>query len=183
MESRAIAKTPKSKLTYPVLCRYIIEFTVCGLCGWIYETLLTSYLWGEFAQRGFLHIPVLPIYGVFSFLLLPVFKKRNKVFQVFFGSIIITTVLELLSAYLIEAVLHTKLWSYSSWKYNFFGGRISLYSSLMFGILSLFLIKVVHPFVSKFAREVSEKTLSIIGSICWISILADFIISFAGQKH
>lgn len=163
------------KITYALVCRYITEFTACGICGWIYETILTSYLWGRFADRGFLHIPVLPIYGVFSFLLIPVFRKKNKVYQVFLGSILITTVLELISAYIIEAVIHEQLWSYVDWDFNFFGGRISLYSSLMFGLLSLFLIKVVHPGVMKFADTVSEKTLAITGSICWISIVTDFI--------
>ena len=68
-------------MTYKKICTYIIEFTLCGICGWIYETALTSYLWGEFAERGFLHIPVLPIYGVFAFILIPDFLisvKRHK---------------------------------------------------------------------------------------------------------
>lgn len=170
----------KYKLSYPIFCRYVIEFTLCGICGWVYETLLTSYLWGEYAERGFLHIPVLPIYGVFAFLLLPVFRKHNGFFTVFFGSMAITTVLELISSYLIEAILHKRLWNYSSWDFNFFDGRIALYSSLIFGLLSLILIKVVHPAVDKFAKKHSEKTISIIGSICWITILVDFIVTFTG---
>ena len=93
-------------MTYKKICTYIIEFTVCGICGWIYETALTSYLWEEFAERGFLHIPVLPIYGVFAFILLPLFRKHNGFLTVFTVSMIITTALELASAYLIEAVLH-----------------------------------------------------------------------------
>lgn len=162
---------------YKRICTYVIEFTICGMCGWIYETILTSYLWGRFADRGFLHIPVLPIYGFFAFILLPVFRKHNGFFTVFIGSTIITTVLELICAYAIEAVLHERLWSYRSWDFNFFDGRISLYSSLMFGVLSVILIKAVHPSVHKFADRMSAKTVSIIGSICWISILTDFIIT------
>ncbi len=177
MNNEAAIQKSKFNISYALLCKFVVEFTACGICGWIYETILTSYLWGRFAERGFLHIPVLPIYGVFSFLLIPVFKKHNKVHEVFLGSIIITTVLELISAYVIEAVIHEKLWSYSSWDFNFFGGRISLYSSLIFGFLSLFLIKIVHPGVQKFSRSVSKKTLCITGSICWISIVTDFIIT------
>ncbi len=182
MNNTYIIEETKKKISYSLICKYIIEFTTCGICGWIYETILTSYLWGEFAKRGFLHIPVLPIYGVFSFLLIPVFKKRNKFYEVFIGSILITTVLELISAYVIEAVIHQKLWSYSSWDFNFFGGRISLYSSLIFGFLSLFLIKAVHPGVQKFCKKVSEKTVCITGSICWITIVTDFIITVACMK-
>ncbi len=164
-------------MTYKKLCTYITEFTLCGICGWIYETILTSYLWGKFADRGFLHIPVLPIYGVFAFILIPIFKKHNGFFTVFIGSTIITTALELLSAYAIEAILHERLWSYRSWDFNFFDGRISLYSSLMFGVLSLILIKAVHPMVQKFSEKSSSVTVNIIGSICWTAILTDFIIT------
>jgi len=164
-------------MTYKKLCTYIIEFTLCGICGWIYETILTSYLWGRFADRGFLHIPVLPIYGVFAFILIPIFKKHNGFFTVFIGSTLITTVLELISAYAIEAVLHERLWSYRSWDFNFFDGRISLYSSLMFGVLSLILIKAVHPMVQRLSEKSSSKKINIIGSICWISVLIDFVIT------
>lgn len=164
-------------MTYKKICTYIIEFTLCGICGWIYETALTSYLWGEFAERGFLHIPVLPIYGVFSFILIPIFRKHNGFLTVFIGSTIITTALELICAYAIEMILHQRLWSYRDWDFNFFDGRISLYSSLMFGVLSLILIKIVHPLVNKFSEKSSARTISITGSICGLAIIADFIIT------
>ncbi len=164
-------------MTYKKICTYIIEFTLCGICGWIYETALTSYLWGRFADRGFLHIPVLPIYGVFAFILIPIFRKHNGFLTVFIGSTIITTALELISAYAIEMILHQRLWSYRDWDFNFFDGRISLYSSLMFGVLSLILIKAVHPLVHKFSEKSSAKTINIIGSICGLAIIADFIIT------
>lgn len=164
-------------MTYKKVCTYIIEFAVCGICGWIYETALTSYLWGEFAERGFLHIPLLPIYGVFAFILLPLFRKHNGFLTVFTVSMIITTALEFASAYLIEAVLHEKLWSYSDWDFNFLGGRISLYSSLMFGVLSVILIKAVHPLVHKISEKASSKAVCITGSINLFIIISDFIIT------
>lgn len=164
-------------MAYKKICTYIIEFTLCGICGWIYETALTSYLWGRFAERGFLHIPVLPIYGVFAFILIPIFRKHNGFFVVFIGSTIITTALELISAYAIEMILHERLWSYRDWDFNFFDGRISLYSSLMFGVLSLILIKIVHPLVHKISEKSSAKTISITGSICVLAIITDFIIT------
>lgn len=169
------------ELNYRSLCAFFIEFTICGFCGWVYETVLTSYLWGEFAERGFLHIPVLPIYGVFAFLLIPLFRKHNKVHQVFFISVIVSSVLELISAYLIEAVLHRSLWDYSDWNFNFFGGRISLYSSLIFGLLTIFLVKAVHPGIKKLTSAMSEKSVSAAGTVCWTVLLADLIITMAGR--
>lgn len=170
----------KPKIKYPLICIYIIEFTLCGFIAWIYETALTSYLWGEFAERGFLHIPVLPIYGFFAFILLFIFRKRNGFLTVFFGSMFITTALELVFAYIIEAVLHTRLWSYRDWDFNFFDGRIALYSSLMFGVMSVLFLKGVHPMVHKLSKKVSEKTVTVIGTVFGLTIVIDFIVTCYG---
>lgn len=179
-ENISVKKGGYIELDYPALCAVIIEFTICGICGWIYETVLTSYLWGRFADRGFLHVPVLPIYGVFAFLLIPLFRRHNKSYQVFLISFFVSSVLELASAYLIEAIIHQSLWDYSSWDFNFFGGRISLYSSVIFGFLSIFLIKVVHPGTKKLTSRMPEKVLCLTGTVCWVTILADFLITLSG---
>ncbi len=43
---------------------YIMVFTVSSFLGWLYETVLTSVRWETFAERGFLQLPICPIYGV-----------------------------------------------------------------------------------------------------------------------
>ena len=159
---------------YSLFCAAAILFTICGICGWIYETAVTSYLWGRFADRGYLHIPVLPIYGVFSFIMLPVFKKHNGIFTVFFGGMAITTALEFICSYLIEWILDESLWSYKSWDFNF-EGRISLYSSLAFGAMSVILIKAAYPLVIKFHKKAPFWVVIVCGTACYLSIIIDFI--------
>lgn len=166
---------------YRKYCAAAILFTVCGICGWVYETALTSYIWGRFADRGFLHIPVLPIYGVFAFLMLPLFKKRNGWLTVFFGGTILTTVLELVFSYIIEWTIGKRLWSYASWDFNF-QGRISLYSSLIFGIMSVILIKIAYPLVKTLDRKASASVMYFLGSLVTIVIISDFIFSFISSK-
>lgn len=167
----------KNKYTIMQRCGFIcaaaVLFTICGICGWIYETAVTSYLWGRFADRGYLHIPVLPIYGVFSFIMIPIFKKHNGFFTVFFGGMAITTVLEFISSYIIEWILGKSLWSYNSWDFNY-DGRISLYSSLAFGLMSVILIKLAYPLVKKLYKTKPKMTI-FLGMICFISIITDFI--------
>ena len=166
---------------YKKFCSAAVLFTLCGFCGWIYETALTSYLWGQFADRGFLHIPVLPIYGVFAFIMLPIFKKYNGWFTVFFGGMAITTALEFVSSYIIEWVLGENLWSYASWNFNF-QGRISLYSSLIFGILSLILIKGAYPLVKKFSSKSQSWIVIATGTACTAAIISDFIYTMFFEK-
>lgn len=159
---------------YSLFCAAAVLFTICGICGWIYETAVTSYLWGRFADRGYLHIPVLPIYGVFSFIMLPIFKKHNGFFTVFFGGMAITTVLEFVSSYIIEFVLGKNLWSYKSWDFNF-EGRISLYSSIAFGFMSVILIKAAFPIVRSFYKNSPDWVVILCGTTCYLAIIFDFI--------
>ncbi|MBQ8435600.1 MAG: putative ABC transporter permease [Oscillospiraceae bacterium] len=159
---------------YGIFCAAVILFAICGFCGWIYEIAVTSYLHGHFVNRGFLHIPILPIYGVFSFIMLPVFKKYNSLPVVFFGGMAITTVLELAASYIIEWILGYGLWSYRSWDFNF-DGRISLYSSLAFGAMSVILIKGAYPLVKKMYEKLSLRTVCIFGSMIAAAIIADFV--------
>lgn len=174
-------KKSNAAALYKKFCSAAVLFTLCGFCGWIYETALTSYLWGRFADRGFLHIPVLPIYGIFAFIMLPIFKKHNSWLIVFFGGMAITTVLEFVSSYIIEWTLGESLWSYASWDFNF-QGRISLYSSLIFGVLSLILIKGAYPLVKEFSLKSPPWLLISVGSLCTVSIIFDFIFTFVSKK-
>lgn len=171
----------KAAELYKKYCAAAVLFTLCGVCGWIYETALTSYLWGRFAERGFLHIPVLPIYGVFAFLLLPIFKKHNGWLTVFFGGMILTTALEFVSSYILEWTIHEKLWSYASWDFNF-QGRISLYSSLIFGVLCIILIKLVYPLVKKMYAKASSWIMYLLGSFFTLAIIFDFIYTMFFKK-
>ena len=152
----------------------VILFTFCGMCGWIYETAVTSYLWGRFAERGFLHIPVLPIYGVFAFLMLPLFRKHKGWLTVFLGGMAFTTALEFVCSYLIEWVFGEGLWSYSNWDFNY-DGRISLYSSLVFGVFSVILIRLAYPAVKKMYEKAPSWILYTIGTIFAAAIISDFI--------
>lgn len=167
-------KNKKIFSIYKTLCSAIILFIFCGICGWIYETALTSYVWGRFADRGFLHIPVLPIYGVFAFLMIPLFKKHNGWLTVFFGGMISTTLLELGASYIIEWILNDSLWDYSSWDFNF-QGRISLYSSLIFGAMSIILIKLVYPLVKTIHQKAPSWVTCFLGTAFALILISDFI--------
>ena len=123
----------------------LFDFIVCGFIGWTYETVLTSVVFGYFVDRGVLPIPLLPIYGLFSLILPFVFKRENNPFAIVAIGAIGATVFELLGAYITEYFFHERLWSYKDWKFNFFDGRISLFSSLIFGVLCVLFVKGIHP--------------------------------------
>lgn len=145
----------------PVL---IFDFILCGFIGWTYETVITSIAFGRFTDRGVLPVPVLPIYGLFALILPLIFKREHNPFLIFFGSAVGATVFELAGAYVTEAIWHERLWHYGDWKFNFFDGRISLFSSLIFGGLCLLFVKAIHPF-SLYLNRKAQKAFAVSTSV------------------
>lgn len=123
-------------------------FVVSAFIGWSYETLITSIDWGYFADRGFLHLPMCPIYGFGAIFLLCTFYRLRNPLGIFLASMISTTLIELIASYALEYFLHMKLWTYEYWPLHY-QGRISLWSSVLFGLFGVFLLKCIYPLMKK----------------------------------
>ena len=155
------------------VCSYVLEFTVCAFCGWIYEVLLEFAVYHRYSDRGVLHLPVCPIYGFGGLALLMLFRRRNGWQFVFIISTVMTTVLEFGASYLLEHFGY-RLWDYSDWPFDF-EGRVSLLSSLIFGMLAVGLIKGVHPLMGHFREAVPAWIVCVSGIGCGLVLLADSI--------
>lgn len=147
--------TPKEFITkkIPVM---VADFIIGGFIGWVYETVLTSIVWGRFAERGVLSIPILPIYGIFAMIMPFFYKKEHNIFIVFITSTIAATIFELIGAYVTESIWHQRLWDYGDWKFNYFDGRISLFSSLIFGVMCVLFVKCIHPLTEGLIRKITK---------------------------
>lgn len=130
----------------------LLEFTVCSFTGWLYEVLLTLAVQGELVNRGFSRLPLCPIYGIFGVFLpvlaAPFYGRKYSAVNIFLFTCAASTVFELAASYIIEAVLGYRLWDYSRWILNF-EGRISMLSSLVFGVLGLLFLYVLRPSVER----------------------------------
>ncbi len=139
----------------------LLQFMLAGFAGWVYETVLTSVVLGEFVDRGVLPLPILPIYGFFAVFMSVVFPPKMKWYNVLLISTIGTTIFEYIAALITERIFGYMLWDYFMWPLNF-QGRISLFSSLIFGILSVLFVKAVKPFAewlhSKFPKASTAGT-------------------------
>ena len=71
----------------------------------------------------------------------------ENLFFLYLGGVIVATVLEYITGWIMEAVFHTRWWDYSDKKFNLHG-YISLASSLLWGVFSILLFKLLQPFVS-----------------------------------
>ena len=161
---------------FTLVMTYLIEFTVCALCGWLYEEGLELAVNHAYADRGVLHLPLLPIYGFGGLLLVLLYRKRSDAPFVFVTAALVSTVLELAASYPLEYFLGWLPWDYSAWFCNF-EGRISLFSSLIFGGLALLLVKAVHPLCRKL-EDVPPIPVDIAGILCGLAFAVDCVLTW-----
>nr|WP_024833517.1 putative ABC transporter permease [Ruminiclostridium josui] len=152
-------------------------FIIYSFCGWLMETVYLSVYHWQFIKRGFLISPLCGIYGIGTILVVFLLDKlKSRPVLVFFSSILITTVLELITGLFLQNVLKRELWDYSGYFFNFLG-IICLRNTLIWGIMSLIAIYSIHPVVMKKIKLLSPHTKALISSICFVWISADLCIS------
>lgn len=169
----------KPRVDTEKLSAWIMEFTAYSFIGWLYETVLTSAVWGRFAPRGWLHLPICPIYGFCAVTLLLIFRRVKSVPLIFILGTLLTTAAELAASYVLDMFIDDPLWDYNSWAFNF-QGRIALGSSLIFGVLCVLLIKALHPFADFIFAKLGGRVLKIAAAITLLVILADTAAVLAG---
>lgn len=169
----------KKEGLYNFIEKMLLVFMISAFSGWLYEIITMYVMWGIYADRGVLYLPMCPIYGFGMLLLYVVFHKVKNPILIFLGSGFITTSFELISSYILEYVFHKVLWTYATWPLNF-QGRISLVSSIIFGLLSLYVFKLVIPLVDKLYEKIDNKKIhmfmALLLAICVIIQLYNMII-------
>ncbi|WP_058484955.1 putative ABC transporter permease [Defluviitalea phaphyphila] len=135
----------------------IIYFALYSFIGWVIETIYNSIKKKEFVNRGFLSGPFCPIYGFGAILIIQVFAVFNNSFSIvsnnifiqIFVAMILTTILEYITGYILEKMFNCKWWDYSDFFLNLHG-RVCLQYSIYWGILSYILINLIHPIIIKY---------------------------------
>lgn len=138
-------------------------------------------------QPRFVNGPLLTLYGtgaVMVYLILRPFEAN--VWALYFGGVIVATVLEYVTGVLMETIFHAHWWDYSNQKFNF-QGKICLSSSIAWGFFTLGLFYILQPIAVKVVNLVSDTTGEIIVSVVTVCYLVDFGFSAAaafqlGQK-
>lgn len=134
------------------------NFFLYSFIGWIYESTLVSIRKKTFTNRGFLNGPIIPIYGFAATLIYMAFYNDYvislaeqvtvlHIIDVFLFGMIIASILEYVTSYFMEKFFHAKWWDYSNYPLNI-KGRISLPSSLFWGLLSVVMVYLIQPAVN-----------------------------------
>lgn len=156
----------------------IFIFYFYSFAGWIIEVIFTCFQEKKLINRGFLIGPMCPIYGIGCVLILLLLNKyHGEPVTLFFMAIIICSILEYTTSYLMEKIFKNRWWDYTSFKYNI-NGRICLETMIPFGFLALIMYYGINPFLIKTFSAIPITILkySVITMIC-ITFL-DIIFSF-----
>lgn len=157
---------------------YIISwFFIYSFLGWVWESAYVSIKSRKLVNRGFVNGPLCTIYGAGAVTIYLILRPlRENLALLYLGGVVVATALEYITGWIMETVFHTRWWDYSDKKFNLHG-YISLASSLLWGVFSVLLFKLLQPFVfwitSLYPQSVGEVILTVIMILYGV----DFVIS------
>lgn len=151
----------------------LMDLYLYSFFGWIYESTYVSLRNHKLVNRGFLIGPILPLYG-FGGTLVYVFLRplEEHPSLLFAGGMVLATMIEYLTSWIMEKLFHTRWWDYSNEPYNF-QGRIALIPSMFWGFLSLLAFDFLQPGVSAIINAIPYHTGVILLSVALVITAAD----------
>lgn len=157
---------------------YVILFFIYSFLGWIVEVIDILIKQKKLSNRGFLIGPYLPIYGSGCLLIIIFLKNQTSdLIGLFLKAMIICSLLEYFTSYIMEKIFKTRWWDYSDRSYNI-NGRICLLNMLCFGLLGCLLMYIINPILTNILLNINIKLINILGIIVIIIFVIDFIVSF-----
>lgn len=157
---------------------YFLLFMIYSFIGWIIEIIDIYIYQKKIINRGFLIGPYCPIYGFGSIAMILFLKKYlNDAFVLFLMAVLICSILEYTTSYLMEKIFKARWWDYSKNKFNI-NGRICLETMIPFGIGGVIIMYVVNPFLVNLLSLIPSVVLNVVAIILLIIFIADNIISF-----
>lgn len=156
---------------------YLFYFLIYSFLGWLLEVCYAALNTKQFINRGFLNGPYCPIYGVgvmtIMYFVYPF--KKNLIF-LFILSIVLTSLIELITGFILEKAFHYRWWDYSNVPFNL-GGYICLKFSIIWGLACVFVTEIIHPVVNDIINWTPRTIGEIVITIFLILITVDFIVT------
>ncbi len=149
-----------------------IYFLTYSFVGWTIETVYMSIYHGHLMKRGFLIGPLCVVYGISSVLVIFILERlKAHPFLLFMGASLLTTAVELIAGVIVYRIINKRLWDYSHYLFNFMG-FICLRNTIIWGVLSMFLLYILHPFITRCLMYISlrAKELMCFSAFIWLSL-------------
>lgn len=133
--------------------QWVLLFFFYCFCGWVWESCYVSACQRRWVNRGFLHGPLLPIYGSGAIMILFVTLPAERFpALVWLLGLLAATALEYVTGAVMERLFRVRYWDYSKHRFNL-NGHICLSSSIAWGFFSLLLVYGIHPPVGRLLAD------------------------------
>ena len=153
-----------------MLIKIYLCFFIYAFLGWCTEVVYAALKEGKFVNRGFLNGPYCPIYGFGVVAVVNILEPiHGNPLLLFLGSILVTSLIELFTGFILDKIFKHRWWDYSDRPFNI-GGYICPLFSLMWGLACLIVVDRIHPMVMRL--------VNIIPNMLAIIILITFTVIF-----
>ena len=152
-------------------------FFIFAMFGWVWELFFYYVQQGKIINRGVLHGPWLPIYGVGGLIVLIfLFSLRRRPGLHVLATVILCGVVEYFGGWALEAIFNKKWWDYSGYFFNI-NGRVCAEGLFVFGVAGMAFIYVLAPLLDNLIRKAQNKILIPIEAVLLVFFISDVIYS------
>lgn len=154
-------------------------FIIYSFLGWCTEVSFQAISHGKIVNRGFLNGPVCPIYGVGVLVVLLLLEPySNNIIWLFIGGMFLTTFIELVGGWILDAAFHMRWWDYSEEPYNY-RGYICIRFAIIWGLAIVGVVKIIQPLLMDFIDLIPHT----LGLIIIIAVMSCFVIDLIVTIH
>lgn len=156
---------------------WLLLFYIYCFLGWCFESAYVSLRTRHLVNRGFMKAPFLPLYGSGAILLLWVSKVfEGNILLTYVVGLIAATLLELFTGMIMEMIFQIKYWNYSNQRFNF-KGHICLTSSIAWGFMTLLVTRVIHEPIASVLLIIPEIVKDVVVLLLTAILIWDFAYS------
>lgn len=152
-------------------------FFIFAMFGWVWELFFYYVQQGKIINRGVLHGPWLPIYGVGGLIVLIfLFVLRRRPVLHLIATIVLCGVVEYFGGWALEMFFDKKWWDYSGYFFNI-DGRVCAEGLFVFGAAGMAFIYVLAPLLDNMIRKAQQKILIPVEAVLLLCFIIDVIYS------
>lgn len=162
--------------SYSVLNLTMMFFIFCFI-GWLWEVTLAFISEGQFVNRGTLHGPWLPIYGMGGIIILVALKKlRDRPLLEFVAAMALCGALEYYVSWYLERVHGQRWWDYTGYFLNL-NGRICAEGVMTFGLGALAIVYLLAPLLDQLLNRANRRILAVTAIVLLVAYAGDQLYS------
>ena len=160
------------------LSQWVLFFFIYSFIGWVWESCYVSVRKRRWVNRGFMHGPMLPLYGSGALVILIVtIPVRENLILVFLVGMAGATILEYFTGAAMERLFHVRYWDYSRQPGNL-NGHICPMASLCWGFFSVLMVRFIHVPVENAVLRIPLTVSEGLATVLTVAAAVDFTQSF-----